>query len=304
MQKKAPDSKISALLVQIHLTMQIEIDRAAAFLMPLTLRARVRHLALITHAVPAERVRRHLPPQFELETFSMNGGGQKALVSVACFLNQGLHWSMLPWPRLTFEQVNYQTYVRYKGRVGVYFFATYLATPLSFLLERAVARNAYYGTFQVHRIQSREHGYGLYRYHVWSNHGETEIELTADRNSRSVSALKPYDPFVSGNELVQHLSYRLHGFLKSSIGIYVDQMVLHPRMNPWFGELVSGRFELWERLGILKAKEVLPAFSVIVQPEIGFTMFPPFPIVKARRTRVYQLETGVWSASGPVHSSK
>lgn len=51
----------------------------------------VQNFALVTHAVPAERVRRILPARFELETFTSEDGRELALISSSVFCNGQLH---------------------------------------------------------------------------------------------------------------------------------------------------------------------------------------------------------------------
>ena len=58
----------------------------------------VQNFALATHAVPAGRVRRHLPHRFELETFISESGQEMAFISSSTFCNRPIdHRHMDPW---------------------------------------------------------------------------------------------------------------------------------------------------------------------------------------------------------------
>ena len=66
------------------------LDRVA------TLQLDVQNFALVTHAVPAERVTPHVPDMFELQTFAGDDGREMALVSANGFCNRQVHWVIEP----------------------------------------------------------------------------------------------------------------------------------------------------------------------------------------------------------------
>ena len=230
----------------------------------------VLHFALVTHAVEAERVRAHLPAIYELETFQAADGVERALVSATCFCNHDFRPYALPYPRFTFNESTYRTYVRLGDKRGVYFFGRYLEGIRSTGPQRLFARHTFLGDFEV-EIDRDEDGYELYRCAVSSRCGNTRFDVRAKDRPR------PQEPFESGDELAQFITYRLHGFFTSSVGYQGHMPVGHERMRPFSGELESGRFDLWERLGILAPDEVSPPYSVLVQPPIMFTLYPPRP---------------------------
>ncbi|MEW6056398.1 MAG: DUF2071 domain-containing protein [Bdellovibrionota bacterium] len=245
-------------------------------LTPFSFQVELRHLAFISHQVPAERVRKGLPKQFELETFRSEDGKEYALISVGCFRNHDFRWSLTQFPRLGFEQVTYRTYVRHRGRIGVYFFGTVLSKLLPFIMQRSLAKQAFSGMFRVSR-RADSFGYKSYECDIKSDFSNLKFRLVANGKDDSVEALKPRSPFLNGIELAQQTTYRLHGFFKSPLGFHVDQFVLHRPMRPWFGELVEGRFDLWENLGFLTREESQHPLLVTVEPEITFNFFPPLP---------------------------
>lgn len=233
-------------------------------------RVELRDFALITHVVPAERVRRIIPRQLELETFRDTDGVAKAYVSVGMFFNDHFRWGLAPEPHLNFYQATYRTYIRHKGRPAVYFFKTYLGTPSSFLLQRTLARHALSGNFEVSTALG-VHGYSAYTAALQSADGITSFELSATELPRSRA------PFASGEELSQFLTFRPHGLFESSVGPLADQIVRHRRIYPWAGTLKSARFDLWAKLRILSRNEAMNPYSVLVEPSVVFAFLPPVP---------------------------
>ena len=227
----------------------------------------LRHLAFVTYSVPAQRVRPHLPRDFLLETFTDARGRERALISTGCFLNEDLRWSLVPKLSMNYHQITFRTYVRYGDRVGAYFFGTDVGSGPAYMLQRSFARNVAWATIHLKTAHTKD-GYDRYSCRVRSVHGETRFKLKA-RHRLSEQDEKA---------LAQNITYRLHGFFESSARMQADQFVQHKRMTPYSGELVAGRFEFWERMGILTQEESLDAHSVLIQPSIRFKVFPAVPI--------------------------
>jgi hypothetical protein len=235
-----------------------------------TLSVEVRNFALITYAVPAERVRPRLPGPYTLETFHRNGQEQ-CLVSGTCFCNHDFRWSALPYPRLTFDEGTYRVYVTHRGRRGVYFFRRFLSSPVALVPQRVVDANVAVGVFDV-ETRFDDSGYGLYTCCVQS--GEAENSFTV----RAGEVPPRKMPFASGDELAQHITYRTHGFFQTTAGLQGHMPVSHRRMAPWSGELVSARFDTWTQLGIVRAEEVSEPYSVLIEPAVNFLLHPPRPL--------------------------
>ena len=231
----------------------------------------VTNFALITHAVPAERVRAHLPSGYELETF---GGeqGSRALVTATCFCNHDFRLAGIGVPRHTFNESTYRTYVTHKGRKGVYFFGRYLGTRLARASQRIVARDTHLAGFEV-RTDARTSGYRSYICRASSPAGETSFELQAEDEPQATEL------FASGAEHTRSLTYRLHGFFTTSLGTQGHMPVGHPPMDAFAGRLRTGRFDLWTNLEILKEEEAAHPHSVLVVKQVPFRLYPPRPLV-------------------------
>ena len=220
--------------------------------------------------MPVERVQPHVPERFRIQTFDGGGGAEKCLVSATCFCNYDFRYSGLPYPRLTFNESTYRVYVDYDGRNGVFFVGRYLGHPLPRAAQRIFDRDVYLGDFEV-ETNLTDRGYDSYTCRVKSSEGATSFALSATNQPDAI------DPFATGDDHSYFLTHRLHGLFTSSAGLPGHMPVTHDRMRPWEGELRSGRFELWERLGILYPDEVADVFSVLVQPVIDFKLHPVRP---------------------------
>ncbi|MFN2525820.1 MAG: DUF2071 domain-containing protein [Actinomycetota bacterium] len=226
----------------------------------------VTDFAIVTYAVPAERVWAHLPKPYELDTFE-GPKGTIAFVSTTCFCNRDFR-PTINYPRHTFNESTYRTYVTHKGRKGIYFFGRYLSTTRAWVSQRPIARHTYRAAFDV-SITNTVEGYASYLCKVVSDVGDTSFSLQAMQDPEGKH------PFTSGEELAQFLTYRLHGFYTDVIGAQGHMPVSHPRMNPFAGELSDARFDLWDKLEILRPEEARDPYSVLVVPAVPFKLFAP-----------------------------
>lgn len=231
----------------------------------------VENFALVTHAVPAERLRRLVPDRFQLETFTSRSGEEMGLISASSFCNRQIHWSSARYPAHDFDQSTFRTYVTHRGRRGAFFFATYVSTRLSFMGQVIVAAHTKLAEFEVD-IQKDEAG----AYRSYSSRARTDSEeLRFELQARGAPEAK--HPFRSGTEHAQFITYRLHGYARPLVGGVTYGPIEHRHMDPWGGQLIRGRFDLWERLGLLPRDEWDAPFSVLVEPSVRFTLHPPRP---------------------------
>lgn len=230
----------------------------------------VQNFALITHAVPAQRLRRLVPDRFQLETFVDAEGREMGFISASSFCNRQIHWSAARYPAHDFDQSTFRTYVRHKGRHGAFFFATYVGTRLSFVGQVLVAAHTSLANFEVD-IQMNDKGYQRYASQARTGTEELQFVLQAT----DVPKAKP--PFDTGDEHAQFITYRLHGYAHPPVGGVTYGPIDHRHMDPWEGRLLEGRFDLWDRLGLLPQDEWLEPYSVLVEPSVRFTLHPPRP---------------------------
>ncbi len=236
-----------------------------------TLQLDVQNFALVTHAVPAERVRPHVPDMFELQTFTGDDGRELVLVSANGFCNRQVHLAPLRYPAHDFDQVTFRTYVTYKGITnGAYFFGTYVNTALSYAGQISVARCTWRADIEAD-IDGGAAGYPSYAYEARGPKGTVSYRLAA------TEAPTAKHPFETGDELAQFITYRLHGFTQSPLGFQNHGPIEHRHMKPWSGRLLEGRFDFWAEMGILEEDEFADVYSVLIEPSVHFTLYPPRP---------------------------
>lgn len=235
-----------------------------------TAKVDVENFALITHAVPAERLREHVPERFEVETFTAPSGDEMGFISTSTFCNRQIHWSLSRYPAHDFDQSTFRTYVKQGDRRGAFFFGTYVSTRLSFVAQSLVAADTRLAGYDVDIVKD---GSGYHRYFT---HARTQTEeLLFDIEATGTP--EPKHPFETADEHAQFIMYRLAGFSFSPFGGVTYGPIEHRHLDPWEGRLLSGRFDFWKRRGLLPEEEWDSAYSVLVEPAVRFTLHPPRP---------------------------
>lgn len=229
----------------------------------------VQNFALITHAVRADRVRPHVPDRFELQTFQ-DEGREMALVSASSFCNRQIHWSASRYPAHDFDQSTYRTYVVHKGRLGAFFFGSFVSTRSSYLAQKVVAQDTHLAEFDV-QIEKSSLGYASYRSRAVCDIGELYFHIEARDQPRAIH------PFETGEAHAQFITYRLHGYSYALTGGVSYGPIEHRHMDPWEGRLLDGRFDYWKRMDILTPEEAARPFSVLVEGGVRFVLHPPRP---------------------------
>lgn len=81
----------------------------------------MRDMLFINWAVDPDDARRFVDPRLEIDTVIDSGGKSMAFASAVCFRVEEVRSSVLPLPRLSFEQVNYRIYVKAEDVPSVVF---------------------------------------------------------------------------------------------------------------------------------------------------------------------------------------
>ena len=82
----------------------------------------IRDLMFINYALDPDRLRTLVPAELPLDLITGENGRPLALVSAVAFHVAEVRSSLLPLPRLSFNQINYRAYVNAGEGAGVYFF--------------------------------------------------------------------------------------------------------------------------------------------------------------------------------------
>ena len=81
----------------------------------------MRDMLFINWAVDTDAARRFVDSRLELDTVIDSGGKRMAFASAVCFRVDEVRSSVVPLPRLSFEQVNYRIYVKAEDVPSVVF---------------------------------------------------------------------------------------------------------------------------------------------------------------------------------------
>lgn len=225
------------------------------------------HLAMVTYAVPPERVRPHVPPQFELDTRTDQQGKEHAFVSVVTFKNERMSMSLLPWLRLTFLQVNYRTYVRYQGNPGAWFFTVVLQSPLAHFQRQVFGAPAFTAPMRLTYDwdADRQH-YRRYRFDSAAPRHTLHLEIEGVDKPAIADTM-----FASPDEMAHFLTWRLVGYYRERKTHWGRSMtVWHEPMQPRCGVVRTATSTILDRLELVPTSEQSSPYAILLQPRIDF----------------------------------
>lgn len=244
----------------------------------------LRHFALINYALPAERLRPHIPERFEIPEREIDGR-RLAFMSAVPFWDDDFHFLRLPMFRFGFAQTNYRVYVRDRvsGEDVVWFFGTTLGARvvhLARLLWRIPWHFARYRLDCTHDAATGR--YTRFRYDTESSWAAARIEL-ADTGAPA----GPVPGFEAEDDRVLFLTHPVEGFFFRADGRVGTYSVWHEEIPMTRAEPVELWFSLYERLGLLSREEMMRPHSVWLcpstlfwirmPPRVSLTRLPPGP---------------------------
>jgi hypothetical protein len=236
------------------------------------IRSDLLHFALITYALPAERLRPHIPERFDISTFPI-GGASLALMSAVPFLDDGFHYRLLPFLRWTFAQTNYRVYVvdRDTGEHCVWFFGTTLGSPLVYLARWLWRIPWHYARYQLDcQYDPARRAYEHFRLTKTSGWAAAEIEL---EDTGEPMILTP--GFSSLDEQILILTHPITGHFYRLDGKPGTYSVWHEEIPLTVGKAKRLYFSLYERLGLLSRAEMQRPHSVLICPQTTFDVHLP-----------------------------
>jgi hypothetical protein len=239
----------------------------------LDVRSDLAHFALITHALPSDRLRPHVHERFEIQTFPINGR-QLALMSAVPFLDLDFNfYRITPFIKWTFAQTNYRVYVvdRETGEPCAWFFGTTLGGwPVH--LARALWRIPWhYARYEVDcRFDEAAGRYEKFRYSHSSAWASAEMELT---DSGEPAELLPGFADLAEQKLV--LTHPVTGYFHRTDGKLGTYSVWHEEIPFTIGQAVRLEFSLYKRLGLLTKGEMARPHSVLICPRTLFEVHLP-----------------------------
>ncbi len=231
--------------------------------------APLRHLAMVSFAVPPERVHTYIPEGFELDLRRDASGTPWALVSAVMFENHqaGPSVPMLRFLRATFAQVNYRTYVRRAGSAGAWFFKVVMGTRQADVQRSLFHAPTYSAPITLrHEWDAARRTYRTYRFDCTASPHRLSAELAGED-----AQLVPGALFESAGEMTEWLTMRLDGYFHDPRGRRISSMpVRHEAMKPIAARVIGFSSEVLERLGLVPAAEQARPYAAFFQPTIDF----------------------------------
>lgn len=230
----------------------------------------LRHFAIITYAVPPERLQPLLHPRFELDCVTLNGQ-TRALVSVVPFEDQDFRAAAFPSPRWRFGQTNYRIYVRDRltNTRAVWFLGTTLGSWLVSVPRYLWRLPWHAGRFRMACTQAPSGRYTNFKLATASRWAAASLDLE-DTGEPPV-----FDGFPDAETGLVVLTHPLTGYYLRRDGHLGTYAVWHERLTPTAGRVRTARWELLDRLGLVPFAEQHTPHSVLIQPRTEFTVYLP-----------------------------
>jgi hypothetical protein len=241
----------------------------------------LRDMLFINYTVPPERLRPLVPKELELETVTA-GSHTVAFVSVVSFKNVDIRSPVLPVPGLSFEQINYRTYVNTGEGPAVYFFemkvdsrmvagaSAIINLPVSYEGIEIVTTPAYAEPGAIDQ-EATDPGRRIARYEVRSSGPQG---LTAD------VTIGGREPIVGPEDeatTVEFITQRPVGYVSAAAGGILKIVVEHERLDALTARPESVRAPMFESLGVLNMDESRRPHSALYVRDAVFHTNPPAP---------------------------
>jgi len=240
----------------------------------LTVETQLRHFALITYALPAERLARHIPSErFDIFTTEINGTSQ-ALISVVPFVDVDFHFMRIaPFAKFHFAQTNYRAYVidKASGELCVWFFGTTLGSPVVHLprvLWRIPWHPAHYDIDCAYDANTQR--YQRYRMQAKSSWSALHVELHDSGNTA-----RTHIGFADEATFKLVLTHPITGYFYRLDGALGSYRVWHDELTLSEGNATTAYFGVCERLGLLSRDEMLHPISVLMTKQTTFKVLLP-----------------------------
>ncbi len=254
---------------QTLLSNRIAAKRSGLF----DVRSDLLHFALITYALPVERLRSHIHPRFEIQTFPIDGQ-LLALMSAVPFLDLDFnYYRLFPFFRWKFAQTNYRVYVidRETGEHCVWFFGTTLGSRIVHLSRWLWKIPWHYADYEIDcRYDKEKLSYENYRFVHDSDWASAAIDL---EDTGEPSGLLP--GFADQAEQTLILTHPVLGYYYRLDGRLGTYSVWHKEIPLTAGKPKNLYFSLYERLGLLSREEMMQPHSVLICPKTTFEVHLP-----------------------------
>ena len=235
-------------------------------------RCGLKHFAIITYAVPANRFQGLFPDRFRLDTVEINGQ-KMGLISVVPFIDVDFTSAVFPFPKFTMGQTNYRVYIidTETNERCVWFLGTTLDS-WTLVIPRYLWNLPWHaGRVIFDCILNESTGlYEKYQMKTSSDWAAASVELI-----QSESDIFEFPGFPDIESALVYLTHPLAGFYyrrDKKLGMY---RVWHKELAVKPAKLKSANFQLLSDLGIVNESEQNSPYSVLIEPINEFTIYLP-----------------------------
>lgn len=243
---------------------------------PATLSLTLRDLLVVTWAVPAERIRPHVPEKLPLDLLPGPEGERIAFVQTLCAYYESARWSPLP-ERVgsSYHQVSHRVLTRREKKRGTFVLRTYVSTSEAHGTQRSATRDADYARFSLHIDGDPARGtYRSYTVRCVGDLGQANLEVRALPETPET----PPAPFGKWADMVDFLTDRPENYFRASTpktGIGLLPVEQGRITEPRHAEVVSAKQTLWTETNILSSEELLKPLSVLMVAAVPLSSYPP-----------------------------
>lgn len=229
------------------------------------------HFALISYAVPIERIEKLIPTPFKLWTYK-KAEQEYAIVSAVPFLDKDFCFpKLVPFAKFQFSQTNFRTYIidTRTGEMSAWFFSTILGSSTYLIPNKLWKMPWHFGRY-VFEYAKEKGIYTNYKMTIKSHIGDAQIDIVD--TGKKVELL---EGFSSLEEQAFVLTHPVKGFYHRTDKTLGTYQIWHPEMHLTSCTVNHLYFGLFEKLGLLTKEEMMMPHSVLILPEIEFDVLLP-----------------------------
>jgi hypothetical protein len=229
------------------------------------------HFALINYALPPERLRPLIHPDFTLMTRKI-AGTEMAMMSAVPFVDKDFCFTNLRiLGKYRFGQINFRVYVLDpEGRHCVWFLGTVLGSITYHIPRRIWKMPWHHGRFEID-TDYRNNKYQRYQINVTSKWATSRIDLQDSGEPYELGA-----GFDSMDEMKLILTQPIEGYYYKTNRKLGNYRIWHDELILTKAEPNDLYFQVFEDLGLLSIEEMQNPHSVWITPKTYFKVeLPP-----------------------------
>jgi hypothetical protein len=252
--------------------------------MTMQVQLHIEDLLYINYTADPDFVRRLVPDQLNLDLITNAEGRQVALLSAVAFRVASLRSNLLPLPPISFNQINYRTYVDGGEGPGVYFFEMRVDSRLVMMATRATQAPISYEKIDLETTPVMDQTPAVNVHESDSDPAPNTLRYAVRSTSEEGLAAE----FVVGGNHAQvgpesvavpreFITERPVGYLSVANKSLFRIEVQHTLMEALSARVEHARVRIFESYGLLNMNEAMLPHSVMYVPEIVMDTGVPTP---------------------------